>query len=142
MTHLTRASDGHSFTFGQTTLYVGPGPRGSRGPVLAFVRPGAKKPTIVATFNSSSTAEKLVDVLRTAVDELTPQAAPAASDEPESPDEAAILAAEHPGDCSDCGHRSDCALHNRPALAVKTCSCKGPSLAQPAPASETEEARP
>lgn len=35
-----------------------------------------------------------------------------------------ILTVEHPGNCSDCGHRSDCALHNGPALPVESCNCK------------------
>lgn len=46
-----------------------------------------------------------------------------------SPEEKAILAAEHPGNCETCGHSSDCALHNRPAMAVKTCSCKPAKMA-------------
>ncbi len=28
-----------------------------------------------------------------------------------------------PGPCSSCGHRSDCAVHNEPALRAGPCDC-------------------
>jgi len=38
--------------------------------------------------------------------------------------EATILELQHPGNCENCGHRSDCALHNRPALPIQPCDCQ------------------
>lgn len=34
-----------------------------------------------------------------------------------------IRATEHPGSCENCGHDSDCGLHNEPALPIATHDC-------------------
>jgi hypothetical protein len=69
-----RASDGQGFQIGQTGLYVGPGIRGTKAPaVLAHVRPGEKKPKVVADFRSSAAAERFVAALQAGIDELRAQ---------------------------------------------------------------------
>jgi hypothetical protein len=35
----------------------------------------------------------------------------------------------HTPSCLDCGHRSDCALHNEPAMPNGDCNCDGPGPA-------------
>jgi hypothetical protein len=67
-----RASEGYGFQIGNTNLFVGPGPRGTRAPVvLAYFRPGMKKPQSVAEFPSSSAAEKFIAALKDGIDEGT-----------------------------------------------------------------------
>jgi hypothetical protein len=34
-----------------------------------------------------------------------------------------LRATQHPGNCVDCGHTSDCALHNAPAMPLGPCDC-------------------
>ena len=73
----TRASDGYGFQIGNTGLFVGPGPKGTRAAaVLAYTRPGMKKPLLVASFNSSSAAEKFIDALKAGIDEGTGRVEP------------------------------------------------------------------
>jgi hypothetical protein len=66
----TRASDGYAFQIGNTGIFVGPGPRGTKAPVvIAFTRPRMKKPLLVGEFNSASAAEKFIDALKDGIDE-------------------------------------------------------------------------
>lgn len=53
--------------------------------------------------------------------------------------EATILQLQHPGNCADCGHRSDCALHSRPALPVEPCNCRTTSATVEIPDSITAD---
>lgn len=71
-----KASEGQVFSFGDTSLYVGPrepAPNSrnlKRPPVLAFSRRGDEIPTIVAEFPNSASAEKLIRALVAGVDEM------------------------------------------------------------------------
>ena len=38
-------------------------------------------------------------------------------------DNEAIIQAQHPGNCANCEHTSDCSLHNEPAMPAEPCSC-------------------
>jgi hypothetical protein len=73
MSERVRGSVGRAFMIGGTHIFVGPGPKGTRLPVLAIKSVTDAKSSIVADFRNSTSAERFIEVLMATVSEAAPE---------------------------------------------------------------------